>query len=57
MVIINTKAAEVSIHALSPLSSFAGGAGAAALGAEGTAGGAGVSAGAPNAVPGGVVAG
>jgi hypothetical protein len=35
MVIISTKAAEVNIHALSPLSSFGAGVGVAALGVEG----------------------
>ena len=58
MVIIKTKAAEVSIHALSPLSSFAWGAGPGALGAEGMADPEGASTGATGAAgPGGVVAG
>src|SRR5213594_3338790 len=38
MVIINTRAAEVSIQAVSPLSIFGGAAGAAGLGAAGAAG-------------------
>ena len=55
MVIIKTKADEVSIHALSPLSEFHLGADPGALGARGMAGDGGVSAGATGAAgPGGV---